>query len=399
MKKEPKTVEEFIARQREINDKVGTMQGRELSQDEQLEYQALLREFEANRRTIEILNLERENQPAAKSNDQILREQMIELRNGERREITLATEIEHSGAIVKTINPVIDTRQEGLGLPKGVSVTTGVTGDEVWPSSINDVDFQEVGENEELSDQGLDFASLTPLVKRAGLSIPVSNAALDEAAFPLGAFVGGKINVARRRYLGRKVYSQAAWGDGNICGPFSGIASSGVIDCSGNSSAKQILEKIAEFVNKGLDPIEDGLCIVIDAVTEARLKVEPIVYGESAGFIIQNGKLLGYDYVVTHYINTKLNKTKTKLVGTGKHAFGIGFWNFLAVQQHGKERLTIDGNSKAVAVKNITAFVLNTRYSITRLDKELRDGDGEKISAFALYDIKFEGDGSGSGSK
>ena len=396
MHKQEKTVEELLARQHEINDKVGTMEGRELTVEEQKEYQALLREFEANRRAIEIQRIERENQPAPKSNDALLREQMLELRNGDRREITLATEIQNSGAIVKRINPVIETRQEGLGLPAGVSVVTGVTGDEVWPTSINDVDFQEVGENEELADQGLDFANLTPLVKRAGLSIPVSNAALDEAAFPLASFVGGKINVARRRYLGRKVYSQAQWGEGNICGPFSGMASSGVIDFSGNDSAKQILEKIAEFVDKGLDPQADGLCLVIDAVTEARLKVEPIVYGESAGFIIQNGKLLGYDYVVSHYINTKLNASKKKLVGTGKRFLGVGFWNFLSVQQHGTERLTIDNNSKGVAVKNLTAFVLNTRYSITRLDKELRDGEGNKISAFALYEVKFAGDASGS---
>jgi hypothetical protein len=170
----------------------------------------------------------------------------------------------------------------------------------------------------------------------------------------------------------------------------------GTIVCDGADTAAKILEAVAEFTDKGLDPQADGLCIVIDAVTEAKLKVTPIVYGESAGMVISGGKLLGYDYIVSHYINTKLNPAKTKLVSTKDRFLGIGFFSFLSVQQHGTERLAIDSNSKAVALKNQTAFVLNTRYSITDLSKELRDADGNKIAAFALYKLSNVAGGSSS---
>lgn len=393
-----KTLQELKARREVILAELGNFQGRELTAEESAQFRALKDEFDQNLREVASINADaasRENTPA-KTNADLLREQMRELREGQRREITLATNIANSGAIVEKINPVIETRNEGLNLPAAVSVTNGVVGDEVWPTSINDADLQEVGENEELTDQGLDFGKVTPLVKRCGLPIPVSNAAIDEAAFDLEGFVGKKINTAKRRYVGRKVYSQAAWGEGNICGPFSGLTPKGTIVCDGADTAAKILEAVAEFTDKGLDPQADGLCIVIDAVTEAKLKVTPIVYGESAGMVISGGKLLGYDYIVSHYINTKLNTAKTKLVSTKDRFLGIGFFSFLSVQQHGTERLAIDSNSKAVALKNQTAFVLNTRYSITDLSKELRDADGNKIAAFALYKLSNVAGGSSS---
>ena len=46
---------------------------------------------------------------------------------------------------------MIPTLHEGLGLPVGLGIVTGVTGNEVWPVSINDVEMEEVGEVEALT--------------------------------------------------------------------------------------------------------------------------------------------------------------------------------------------------------------------------------------------------------
>ena len=61
---------------------------------------------------------------------------------------------------------MIPTLHEGLGLPVGLNVVTGVTGNEVWPVSINDVEMEEVGEVNALEDQVLNFAQITPTVRR-----------------------------------------------------------------------------------------------------------------------------------------------------------------------------------------------------------------------------------------
>ena len=64
----------------------------------------------------------------------------------------------------------------------------------------------------------LNFAQITPTVRRVGLTVPVSNMAIDNAAFDLMAFVQTKFGIALREYIAKKIYSLAKW-DGNK-GPF-----------------------------------------------------------------------------------------------------------------------------------------------------------------------------------
>lgn len=283
-----------------------------------------------------------------------------------------------SGAIITTIHDVIPTLNEGLGLAKGVKIVTGVTGNEVWPVSVNDVEIEEVGEVEALSEQNLDFASVTPISKRSGLMINISNMAIDNAAFDLLGFAQSKITLATKKYLAAKLYSQAAWT--GIKGPFSGLSETGTISLTGTDAYKNILMAVATFTDKGFDTA--GLCLVIDAVTEAELKATPKAEGQG-GFIIENGKLAGYDYVVTHYINTKL--TGSKLTATDDRFIGIAYFEWLAVQQHGDVRFTIDPIT--LAHRNVTRLILNTAWSITDLSAYVNGANGT-TQAFALYKVE-----------
>ena len=54
--------------------------------------------------------------------------------------------IEASGAIPMTIHELIDTKVPGLELPGDLKILTGVIGNEVWPYSIDDVEFTVAGE-------------------------------------------------------------------------------------------------------------------------------------------------------------------------------------------------------------------------------------------------------------
>ena len=357
---------------------------RELQQiEEQMKFQTRVKERELC-----------ENNAA--KNGQQFREMLKNVRNGRGdREILLnpasgntAGNIVASGAINLSIKEMIPTLNEGLGLPVGLNLVTGVEGDEVWPVSTNDVELEEVGEVVSLNDQVLNFANIKPDKARVGATVPVSNMAIDNAAFDVLAFVQAKFGVALKKYLAEKIYSQAAFT--GIHGPFSGLTATDItLD---EDAFENILDAVAQFTNNGLDP--GKVCIVMGAATEAKLKATPKIAGAAGGFVIENGKCAGYDYVVTHYINTTLSGTS--VVPTQDDYIGIGFFEYLAVQQHGEVRLTIDATSQAVAKKNITAITMNTSWSVTDLSIYLNGGTPSgspavyPTQAFALYKVVGE---------
>ena len=394
MNKKFKTVQEALAHNREILDKLANLdeiaQTRELNEEEKKTLAALQREHQGLTREITFMN----QQAAAashrevKSKNAIMREALDFLRANPNRELTLGTvgsnpggSITESGAIALNIHDLIGTLNEGLGLPSTLTLVTGVTGNDLWPVSVDDVDLEELGENVEVNDQNLHFDNIQAVAHRVSLAVSVSNSAIDNAAFDVFAFVQGKFQLALRRYLAKKVYSQANFT--GVKGPFSNLTSSGDIEIADGKTYKNILKAVAEFTNKGFD--SSMVVLVIDAITEAELKATK--KAEDAGFVIENGTLAGYPYVVTHYINTTLDTDGKTLKGTTDRYIGIGYFNYLALQQHGTVSLRVDNSSAAQARKNLTTFVFNSAFSATDLSTKLNKKGGTTTQAFALYKL------------
>ena len=156
MKKPFKTVNEALAAQREVLDKLANLdeiaQNRELNEEEKNNFAALQRESSSLQREITFMNQQAAATASAREEvdkNQVLREYLIDVRNGKAsREVTLlpvsgkeGASITDSGAINLTIHELIPTLQEGLGLPPTLRVVTGVTGNEVWPVSVDDAKF------------------------------------------------------------------------------------------------------------------------------------------------------------------------------------------------------------------------------------------------------------------
>ena len=396
-----KTKDELQVRNREIQDRLSEMNDKLMSEkrenfteDEQREWNELSRERQLNVMEIEsqMTDAELAKHREVVSKGEQLREYLKKVRQGQAdRELLLASAadsgvsspagyIANSGAINLTIHEMIPTLHEGLDLPASLRIVTGVTGNEVWPVSINDVEMEEVGEVVALTDQTLDFANITPTVRRVGLTVPVSNMAIDNAAFDLMAFVQAKFTLALRIYLAKKIYSQADWG-GNK-GPFSNLAKTGDIQI-GPDAYKNILMAVAAFSDKGF--FEGDVVLIMDRETEAELKATPKIAGAAGGFVIENGRCAGYPYVLTHYLNTELDSAN-KLVPTAKKYIGIGYFEWFALQQHGTVRMTIDATSQAVAKKNLTAVTLNSAWSMTDLSVYINGANGT-TQAFALYEV------------
>ena len=394
MNKKFTTVQEALAHNREILDKLANLdeiaQTRELNEEEKKTLAALQREHQGVTREITYMNQQAAaaSQREVKSKNAIMREALDFLRANPNRELTLGTvssnaggSITESGAIALNIHDLIGTLNEGLGLPSTLTLVTGVTGNDLWPVSVDDVDLEELGENVEVNDQNLHFDNIQAVAHRVSLAVSVSNSAIDNAAFDVFAFVQGKFQLALRRYLAKKVYSQAAFT--GVKGPFSNLASSGDIEIADGKTYKNILKAVAQFTNKGFD--SSMVVLVIDAITEAELKATK--KAEDAGFVIENGTLAGYPYIVTHYINTTLDSDNKTLKPTTDRYIGIGYFNYLALQQHGTVSMRVDNSSAAQARKNLTTFVFNSAFSATDLSTKLNKKGGTTTQAFALYKL------------
>ena len=390
-----KTKDELQVRNREIQDRLSELndtlmrEKREnFNDEEQREWNELSRERQLNVMEIEsqMTDAELAKHREVINKGEQLREYLRETKeNGAKREILLfpanvgdKNNITASGAINLSIKEIIPTLHEGLGLPETLKIVTGVTGDEVWPVSTNDVEMEEVGEVETLQDQVLNFAKIQPTQKRVGLKVPVSNMAIDNAAFDLMAFVQAKFTLALRIYLAKKIYSQADW-NGNK-GPFSNLAKTGDIQI-GPDAYKNILRAVAAFSDKGF--FEGDVVLVMDRETEAELKATPLISGAAGGFVVQNGRCAGYPYVVTHYLNTELDSAN-KLVPTAHKYIGIGYFEWFALQQHGDVRMVVD--PVTLADKGVTRVILNTAWSMTDLSVYINGANGT-TQAFALYEV------------
>jgi hypothetical protein len=398
-----KTKEELQVRNREIQDRMAELndkayaEKREFTADEKREWDTLTREAQKNDRELKNLLTDAELAQVREKEDKNARFRELLSNRGNKREILLdpaagnvSANIAASGAINLSIHELIPTLHEGLDLPSTLRIVTGVTGDEIWPVNVDDVEMEEVGEVAALNDQVVNFANITPVKKRVGLKVPVSNMAIDNAAFDLLAFVQTKFTLAQRKYLAKKIYSQAAW-QGNK-GPFSGLSPKGTIDIAGGSAYKSILKAVADFSDKGF--YEGNVVLIMDRATEAELKATPKIEGAAGGFVIENGLCAGYPYVLTHYINTELSGTT--LVPTEDKYIGIGYFEWFALQQHGDVRFVIDPIT--LADKNVTRLVLNTAWSMTDLSIYINGGDPQSdgeggytypTQAFALYKVEF----------
>ena len=381
-------VREIQTRMSEMNDKAYS-EKRDFTEEEKREWDTISREKTLVEGELRAQLNERELKKfdERKSAGERLREVLrVARESGKQREVLLYpsaddtyNNITASGAIELSIHEIIPTLHEGLGLPSTLRIVTGVEGNEVWPVSTDDVEMEEVGEVAQLSDQVLNFQKISPTVQRVGLKVPVSNMAIDNAAFDLMAFVSEKFTIAQRKYLAKKLYSQANW-SGNK-GPFSNLSPTGTITLGDGHEFESILAAVAAFSDKGF--FEGDVCLVLDRVTEAKLKATPKIAGAAGGFVVENGLCAGYPYVVTHYLNTTLSGNN--LVPTEGRSIGIGYFEWFAMQQHGDVRMMID--PVTLCDYGVTRVVLNTSWSMTDLSKYI-NGANNVTQAFALYSVQ-----------
>ena len=387
------------SRNREINDRLGEMyskaetEKREFTAEELSEEKALKRELEANHREIMIsgdaaaIGALREQQDKSAQ----LREyfKKVQTRDADATTILMnptanntSGNIAASGAVPLTIKELIDTKVEGLELPADLKLLTGVQGDEVWPYSIDDAEVRVEGEVDTATEQKLNFANVKAISQRVACAIAVSNKAIDNAAFDLYGFVLYKIQKAVAILYAKRVYSHADWQD-QLRSPFCDVDVEEItLD---ENIGKTLATKAAEMYDLGFEGIP---YFTMDKVMETALqftKALPNSAGEKT--VVMDGKVVGYPYTVSGHINGHLNGSVYEKEA-GVHYIGIGHYDYLAFEQHGQVRLTVDSQSAAVSARNSTVVTLNMELSLTELSSKVNGRNG-KPQAFKLLKVNM----------
>jgi len=369
---------------------------REFTKDEAAKYDALVRED--NRLHIEIQALLDQRElakfEAQKSKNQLFREMMMNCVKERENATTIlqnavttgddqnaTANIDASGAVPLTIHELIDTKVEGLELPADLRILTGVIGNEIWPYSIDDVEFTVAGEVEKTSEQALNFDKLKANPERVTASVAVSNRAIDNADFDLLGFVTYKFQKGIAKFKALHVYSHAAFGN-TLKSPFA-LVDVEEINLDANIG-KNLAKKVAAMYDLGFEGVP---YIIMDKVIETELlftKAIPNSAGDRT--VIMDGKCCGYPYVVSKYINTTLDSTGKPVQDSDRY-IGIGHFGYLSMEQHGEVRMTIDATSAAVSQRNSTVITLNTDFSLTELSSKVNGNKSGKPQAFKLLKV------------
>ena len=291
-----------------------------------------------------------------------------------------AANIEASGAIPLLIRPIIDTKIPGLELPDDLRILTGVTGDELIPYAINDVEFTVAGEVEKIGEQAISFDKLKTYPERVAAALAISNRAIDNADFDLAGFCDYKLAKGFAILKALYAYSHITVSH-NLKPVFSLVdVEELVLD---ENAGKKLAKIAAEMWDKGFEGEPE---FVMDKTIETELRYTkrlPNSAGDST--VIEDGRVSGYRYKVSPYINYGTVDGQTK--ADGNHYIGVGHWGYLSFEQHGEVRMTVDATSAEVAKRNTTVLVMGLDLSLTELSQKVNGNTSGKPQAFRLFKV------------
>ena len=296
--------------------------------------------------------------------------------------------IEASGAIPMTIHELIDTKVPGLELPGDLKILTGVIGNEVWPYSIDDVEFTVAGEVEPIGEQKINFDKLNASPVHVAAALAISNNAIDNAAFDLYSFAQYKMTKGLAKFKALYAYSHCQFE--HAMKPVFSLVTPKEITLDENFGKNLALE-IAEMWDLGF---EGDPWLTFDKTIETEMMFQRRLPGQIGDrTVIEDGKCLGHSYTISPYINYALDGNGVPKPD-GNHYIGIGHWGYCAFQQHGTFRATVDATSAEVSKRNTTVLTINTNFSISELSKLVNGNTSGKPQAFKLLKVVGAGESS-----
>lgn len=359
--------------------------------DEDAEFTALLRESEGLSARAKALASEaelakiRENEEKGKQ----LRESIRECYQKRSAATTVLANVdstnatgnlEAGGLIPVTINEIIDTKVPGVELPDNLKMAVGVTGTQVIPYSLNDVQFSVEGEVTQVGEQKLDFANIKAQPQRVAASVPVSHRAIDNASFDIIAYITFKFQKGWAQFRALHVYAHGAYT--KLQSPFAQVTAEQLtLD---ENIGKNLAKKVAEMYDKGFEGEPE---FIMDKTTETELKFTKLIAGSDGNrTVVEGGRCVGYGYKVSPYVGYTINASGVASKDSGRF-IAIGHFDYLAEQQHGEFRFNIDGSSQANFDRGTVSIGMSTDYSLTELSSKVNSNTNGKPQAFKLIKL------------
>lgn len=273
------------------------------------------------------------------------------------------SDITAGGMIPLTIKDILPPLEMGLIFDKvGIPVQTGVSGNLQWPV-LGSVEATIKGETVALTDESLDLSKINAKHVRLGITIPVSNQAINDSYTDLVSLIQGQLKAGLSRTLNRVTFSHENF-TSDLHGPFAGAKAKGTF-ADATPTYKELLGMKGALAGTGVEM--NGFCYVMSEAMKATLEATPIDAG-SGRMVIENGSINGYPVFTTEYINYGSDKAKANVEYIAAGCFG-----YLAANQHGEVRLIVDPYTRAK--EDVVQITLNADWSLTTLRAE----------AFALY--------------
>ena len=288
--------------------------------------------------------------------------------------------LEAGGLIPVTINEIIDTKVPGVELPDNLKMAVGVTGTQVIPYSLNDVQFSVEGEVTQVGEQKLDFANIKAQPQRVAASVPVSHRAIDNASFDIIAYITFKFQKGWAQFRALHVYAHGAYA--KLPSPFAQVTAEQLtLD---ENIGKNLAKKVAEMYDKGFEGEPE---FIMDKTTETELKFTKLIAGSDGNrTVVEGGRCVGYGYKVSPYVGYTINASGVASKDSGRF-IAIGHFDYLAEQQHGEFRFNIDGSSQANFDRGTVAIGMSTDYSLTELSSKVNGNTSGKPQAFKLIKL------------
>ena len=368
------------------------------TEEEAIKYDALLRESNSLSARAESMATGKalENIRERKSKNAILREflqKCVETRSnastilmnptegagaGETNEIA---NLEAGGAIPLTINELIDTKVAGIELPADLKIVTGVTGNEIWPYSTNDVEFTVAGEVEKVGEQALNFAKISATPNAVAANVAVSHRAIANAAFDLLGFISYKLTKGLAIFRALHAYAPINFGN-DLKSPFYGAD---VVEVALDENVgKNLAIEAAKMYDLGFEGIP---YFTMDKTTETELAYTKAIPGTAGDrTVVEDGKCVGYPMTISPFINYKKNSAGVPAMGADRY-IGIGHWGYEAMQIHGQVMFNVDAQSAEVFSRRTVVVSLALDMSMTELSGKVNGAAGTKPQAFKLIKL------------
>lgn len=266
----------------------------------------------------------------------------FETRAGETSAIT--DTVTASSMIPVTIGDVIKPLEKGLIMHKlGLKMQYGLVGELVFPT-LGAFEATIEGENTKINATKLDIGNLRAKPWRVGVSVPVSNDAIDQTNDALFDITVEQLSLAVARILNKVMFSSAKVGKASN-GVF--VKETANLGYDGVLTFDNVVALETEVMDKGVDVSDGTASYICSPKIYGKLKTTRIEAG-SPEMVLKDGMMNGYPVHMTNYM--------------GADELGFGVFSNAGVGQWGKIRLTVDDTS--LADTNETKFTHNSKYDI-----------------------------------